>query len=536
MVLKSKVDEAVVRAGGNRGGAAPEAKQWLAAIVESSDDAIIGKSLDGVITSWNKGAERVFGYAAAEAIGRPISLLAWPGNEEDMTRLLERIRRGEHVDHYETRRRHRSGGSVLVSLTLSPILDAEGEIIGVSKIARDITGVRRAEEALKEQASQLEEARAEVIAEHRFRDLIESAPDAILQVDRGGRILLANRTTETMFGYSREELIGKSVDMLVPDAVRGSHARHRESYLGAPAMRPMGTGLDLRARRKDGVEIPVEISLSPNAAGSVTAVVRDISERRHAEEEVRALQARYLEELEERHRDADRANRLKSEFLASMSHELRTPLHTIIGFSELLAEEGEGELNERQRRFLEHIHRDSGHLLELINEILDLSKIEAGNLSLRPESVALAGAIADAVSAIQPRAALKKIALEDKSDFKRSVVADPMRLKEILYNLLGNAVKFTPEGGRVWVEAQADGGKARVTVVDTGIGIPMGEQANVFEKFYQMGEATSGVREGTGLGLAICKRLIEMQGGEIWVESEVGRGSRFHFTLPAAEV
>jgi PAS domain S-box-containing protein len=521
----------------------PDAQQWLAAIVESSDDAIVGKSLDGIITSWNKGAERIFGYTAAEAIGRPISILAWPGNEEDMAQLLTRIRNREHVDHYETLRRHRSGRRVLVSLTLSPILDAQGRIVGVSKIARDITAVRHSEQALRENASLLEQARGEVIAQRRFHDLIENAPDAILQVDPAGRVLLANRTAETLFGYTRDELLGQSIDILVPDSVRAGHAQHRAAYLHSPAVRPMGTGLDLRARRKDGIEIPVEISLSPNTAAdaSVTAVIRDISQRRHAEEEVRALQASYLAELEDRHRDADRANRLKSEFLASMSHELRTPLHTIIGFSELLAEESEGLLNEKQRRFLTHIRRDSEHLLELINEVLDLSKIEAGNLSLRPEPVLLAASIADAVSSIQPRAALKSIALEDRATFPGAVLADPTRLKEVLYNLLSNAVKFTPEAGRVWIETAPYDDHAGesprsvcITVADNGIGISPEEQVNVFEKFYQVGHATSGVREGTGLGLAICKRLVEMQGGRIWLESAPGRGSRFHFTLPIA--
>jgi PAS domain S-box-containing protein len=515
---------------------ASEAQQWLAAIVESSDDAIIGKSLDGMITSWNKGAERVFGYTPAEAIGKPISMLAWPGNEDDMKHLLERIRNKQHVEHYETKRRRKDGQHVLISLTLSPILNADGQIVGISKIARDITEIKVAEKALLDNNVLLEKARADVLAEQRFRDLIENAPDAIFQVDRSGTILLTNRTAETMLGYTRAELMGQSIDLLVPDAVRGTHAKHRASYLHAPAIRPMGTGLDLRARRKDGVEIPVEISLSPNPTGSgtsVTAVVRDISERRQAEEEVRTLQERYLAELEARSQDADRANRLKSEFLASMSHELRTPLHTIIGFSELLAEEFEGPLNDSQKRYLSHIHRDSEHLLELINEILDLSKIEAGSLSLRPESIHLANAVADAVSSVQPRAALKGIALEDRNSFPGKVVADPLRLKEILYNLLGNALKFTPEGGRVWIEASAQDRKfVQITVADTGIGIPPEEQTNVFEKFYQVGQSASGIREGTGLGLAICKRLVEMQGGALWLESEPGRGSKFHFTLP----
>ena len=371
-----------------------------------------------------------------------------------------------------------------------------------------------------------------------FRDLIEFAPDAIFQVDSAGRILLANHTAESLLGYSREELIGHGIDMLVPDSVRGGHARLRGSYLVSPKIRPMGSGLDLTARRKDGTEIPVEISLSPNPTGKgmrVTVVLRDVSERRQAEAQIRELQAGYLRELETRQQEAERANRLKSEFLASMSHELRTPLHTIIGFSELLEEESEGPLNEKQKRFLSHIHRDSEHLLELINDVLDLSKIEAGSMALKLEPILLRSLIADAVSSIQPRAQVKSILLEGRVATAVQVVADSLRLKEVLYNLLSNAVKFTPAHGQVIVHAAEPlDGFVCITVSDTGIGIAASELDNIFEKFYQVGHATSGVREGTGLGLAICRRLIEMQGGRIWLESEPGRGSQFHFTVPVA--
>jgi signal transduction histidine kinase len=215
-----------------------------------------------------------------------------------------------------------------------------------------------------------------------------------------------------------------------------------------------------------------------------------------------------------------------------MSHELRTPLHTIIGFTELLGEEGEGPLNDRQKRFLQHILEDSEHLLGLINDVLDLSKIEAGAMSLRIEEVSLAAAISDAVNAIRPRAAMKSLQLESHDIFSEMVAVDPMRLKEVFYNLLSNAVKFTPEGGKVTLQTEEDGRFVRVTVADSGIGIPPDQLEQVFEKFYQVGYATSGVREGTGLGLAICRRLIEMHGGRIWVESEPACGSRFHFTIP----
>lgn len=625
----------------------PDAQQWLASIVESSEDAVIGESLEGIVTSWNNSARRIFGYESDEVLGKHISLLAWPGNEEDTPRLIEAIRRGERVDHYETIRRHKDGRQIFVSLTLSGIYDAEGKLIGISKISRDISSKKAADATLVRQARLLdqvyepilvlsmderilywnkgaertygwtaeeaqgrigrdllqteflnseslmrealvtegnwegeltnitregirrtmlsrrkrqegtggwetletnfditerkiareleEQTRAIVLAEEKFRELIENAPDAILQVDQSGNILVANHTAEVLFGYTRQELLSKNVDALVPTAVRQRHGEHRASFAKSPQVRPMGRGMELSALRKDGVEIPVEISLSPSQGENginITAVIRDVTDRRQTEIQMRSLQENYMAELEARQREAERLNLLKSEFLASMSHELRTPLHTIMGFSELLGEESEGPLNAKQKRYLDHIREDSQHLLGLINDVLDLSKIEAGAMSLRIEDVSLADAISDVVNAIRPRAALKSLTLETHDIFKGFVAVDPMRLKEVFYNLLGNAVKFTPEGGKITVQTDEDGQFVRVTIADTGIGIHADQLEQVFEKFYQVGYATSGVREGTGLGLAICKRLIEMHGGTIGIDSEPGVGSRFYFTVP----
>jgi PAS domain S-box-containing protein len=625
---------------------AEETRQRLAAIVESSHDAIVSESLEGTITTWNRGAELMFGYTAEEAIGQPITVLAWPGYENDMQELLRRVRDEEMVEHQETLRRHKSGRRLVVSLTLSPVRDTMGKVIGISKIARDITEQREREELARRQTQLLDqayepmivrEARDRIVAwnkgaerlygwtaaeargrvthellqtvfpqpqeeiakqleaeghwegelvhqtragrrvtvlsrwtrelgvaephvletnedlserqqrlvleeqarlERRFRQLLEAAPDAIVEVSAEGQIVLVNRIAEQMFGYRRDELLGQSVDLLVPDAVRPQHDRHRESYLEHPRTRPMGSGLDLHARRRDGSLFPVEISLSPiqtEGGMHVTAVIRDVTERKRSEQQVRRLQSQYTSDLEARNREIERANRLKSEFLASMSHELRTPLHTIIGFAELLQEGAEGPLNETQQRFVEHIHNDSGHLLELINDVLDLSRIEAGQLALRRERYPLARSIGEALAAIRPGAAAKSIRVEERGQAGCEVDADPLRVKEMLYNLLSNAVKFTPEGGTVWIESEVQSGFARVTVGDTGIGIPADEQENIFDKFYQVGNTTRGVREGTGLGLSITKELVQMHGGWMEVASTPGQGSRFSFSLPIAE-
>jgi signal transduction histidine kinase len=286
----------------------------------------------------------------------------------------------------------------------------------------------------------------------------------------------------------------------------------------------------------------VEISLSPVETEDgfrVSAFIRDVTERKQAEEKIRSLNESFREELsaknlelESRNREVERANQLKSEFLSSMSHELRTPLHTIIGFADLLAEEMKGPLNQTQKRFVEHIQRDSRHLLELINDILDLSKIEAGRLELRLESFNSSGIIQEALSGLRPLATNKSITITEDLAPSLWITADPLRFKEILYNLISNAIKFTAEGGQITVQSADRSEEAFFCVSDTGVGVPQSKQEAIFEKFSQLGPTTRGVREGTGLGLPITKHLVELHGGRLWVESQVGVGSKFQFVLP----
>ena len=257
---------------------------------------------------------------------------------------------------------------------------------------------------------------------------------------------------------------------------------------------------------------------------------------RELEERVEARTAQLAaanKELERQNREVERATQLKSQFLASMSHELRTPLNAIIGFSDLLAEKRD-HLTSKQERFIEHVRNGARHLLQLINDILDLSKIESGLLELQPETFNVSEVTPEVLSVIRPLALAKKIHIEYAEE-AFSLYADRVRFKQILYNLLSNALKFTPEGGRVRVEGSSDGSMARVSVSDTGVGIRPEDQQLIFEEFRQAGETTKGVKEGTGLGLAITKRLVEQQGGTIRVTSELGKGSCFSFTLPAGK-
>ncbi len=388
----------------------------------------------------------------------------------------------------------------------------------------------------------ISEPQLQVQAYLRFRDLLEAAPDGIFEVEQDGTIILLNAAAEAMFGYSREELLGQLVEKLIPDAARSTHRQHRAHYSQHPTVRPMGAGLELLALRKDGAMFPVEISLSPirSAEGNrVIAVVRNITDRKKAEAEIHALQAQFTatlteanKQLEIRNREVERANRLKSEFLASMSHELRTPLHTIIGFSDLLAEELKGPLNETQKRFVEHIRNDSRHLLALISDTLDFSKIEAGRLTVHPEEFDASEKMAGWIDRLRSLANAKKQTILEAYAPSVTVFADPVRLKEILYNLVSNAIKFTPDGGTITIEAQRAETYALFRVTDTGIGIPEAEHLAIFDTFYQLGPTTKGVREGTGLGLSITKSLVELHGGEIRVRSKQGEGSVFEFTLP----
>lgn len=489
----------------------------LQALNAISPVAIIGLDEQGLVDLWNEAAVALFGWPQNEVKGKPLpdalDELSFVGSDSRPSVIKVAGKDGREFS-VESRAALRGlGGLVITATDLSHTATREREHLELVERER--------------------EANLRLKAESRFRELLEAAPDAIIEVDQEGRIVLLNRVTEKIFGYTRDELLGQNVDSLLPVEMMGRHAEHRAQYWANPSTRPMGHGLILKARRKDGTELPVEISLSPVRAGTgfrVTAIIRDVTAQRAAEEEIRLANQR----LEQRNNEAERANALKSEFLASMSHELRTPLHTILGFTELLQEELEGPLNAKQKRFIQHVHQDSVHLLALINDILDLSKIEAGRMDLNLETFDVTEVIAETVNGMRAAAEAKDIALDSGVSAPLYVIADPVRFREIVTNLLSNAIKFTPNGGRVWVEYSQPGeSTVEIVVADTGIGIAAEDQEIIFDKFRQVGSTTKGIREGTGLGLAIVKRLVEMQGGRIFLESAPGRGSRFSFTIPA---
>ncbi len=492
--------------------------EFLRALLDASPFGVIALDAAGRVRLWSRGAQTILGWAEDELVG---GALPW---------AMEL----PHEYNGETEVRLTRNDGTAIDAAIWAASWQEGRVIIFADDSRRRTKDREIQELMQREQVALAQARAE----RRFRDLLEAAPDAIIEVDGEGRILLINAVTEQLFGYSRDELVGQHVESLVPDGVRANHAAHRARYRAHPVTRPMGNGLDLRARRKNGSTFPVEISLSPVKSEEgfrVTAVIRDITDRKQADERLQSVQTKYTRELELRNQEIERANRHKSEFLANMSHELRTPLHTVIGFSELLAEETKGPLNSDQKRFIHHIHKDSQHLLALINEILDLSKIEAGKLQLSREAIDLGALLKDVLSSIRPQATAKSIEIKTDLPIPVAVSGDRIRVKQILYNLLSNAVKFTPNGGVIRVEAGAADGFAWISVSDTGIGISPEEHESIFEKFHQAGTTAGGLREGTGLGLPITRRLVEGHGGRLWLESAPAKGSRFTFTLPLAD-
>jgi PAS domain S-box-containing protein len=369
--------------------------------------------------------------------------------------------------------------------------------------------------------------------EHYSRLVIERAQDAFISMDSNGVVTEWNPEAARTFGWSRSEALGATVgELIVPSSLR---ERHKE---GVRCFLTTGEGLlnkrtGINALHKDGHEFPVEVSVSSVQVGNryiFNAFLRDVTETKNVQRQIEEQNR----QLETRSRELQRATQLKSEFLASMSHELRTPLNAILGFSDLLADDTAGALNAKQRRFIGHVHNGATHLLALINGILDLSKIEAGQLEVFPENVSLQHAVAEVLSQIQPLIEKRKMDLKiTQKQF--TVYADRMHLKQILYNLLNNAVKFTPEHGSISVAAHTEDDRVHISVTDTGVGIRQEDQAVIFEEFRQVGESARGIKEGTGLGLAITRRLVEQQGGKISVESELGKGATFIFTLPLGE-
>jgi PAS domain S-box-containing protein len=486
-----------------------EARNRLAAIVESSDDAILGTSLDGTIQSWNAGAEKIYGYTAAEVVGRSAALLAPPDRPHEIPGLLERVGRGERIQHFETVRMCKDGSRIDVSLTISPTRDAAGNIIGVSSTARDIEARKRHEEALRQ-------------SEERYRGLFNGIPIGLYRATSGGEILEANAAFLKMVGCPDMETLRAmdAKDLYVDPAVR-------QEWIGALEKEGVVSGFESQLRRRDGSLIWVAASArivqdSSSGVSYLEGAAEDITERKQVQEAI--MQAR----------EADRANQAKSEFLSRMSHELRTPLNAILGFGQLLEMDS---ITSRQHEYVEDILKGGRHLLELINEVLDIARIEAGRMAISPEPVSVQQVVQESLSLIAPLAALENVRLEDGTAGipEQFVLADRQRLKQVLLNLLSNGIKYNRSGGLVALSCESmPEGRLRIKVSDTGPGIPPDRLDRLFVPFERLGAEDTAI-EGSGLGLALSKRLIEVMGGTMGVDSIVDRGTTFWVELALAE-
>jgi PAS domain S-box-containing protein len=491
-----------------------EARANLAAVVESADEVILSKNLEGIITSWNRSAERVFGWSAAEAIGRHITLIVPDERHGEEQQVLARIRRGERVDSFETIRMAKNRRLVDVAMSVSPVRDSLGHVVGASTIARDITERRH-----------FDETRARLAA------IVESSEDVIISKNLDGIITSWNRAAERMFGWPAAEAIGQSIMLIIP-------ADRREEEEGVMARIRRGEQVahfDTVRRTKNGGFVEVSVTVSPvrDSAGRIVGaskIARDITERRRIEEARTQLLARERLARE----TAEAANRAKDEFLAVVSHELRTPLNSVFGWARMLQS---APMDEATRdRAVAAIVRGAAAQVRLVEDLLDMSRMATGNMRLDLRLLDLREIVDAALETVRPAAAAKAIEIDSHVEGAPvTVLGAADRLQQVLWNLLINAVKFTPRQGRVYVAVRRADDDAELSVSDSGEGIAADVLPHVFERFRQEDSSSTRAHAGLGLGLALVRHVVEAHGGSVRAESPgKGKGATFVVRLPLA--
>ena len=536
---------------------ADEAHLRLAAIVEFCDDAIIGKTLDGNITTWNAGAEAIYGYTAEEVLGRSITLLNPPDRPNEIPGVLDIIKQGKGLNRYETERIRKDGRRLCVSASVSPIKDHQGNIVGASTIARDITAAKKAEEKLLAHASQMETlytVAQEVGGTLALDEVLERALNRMISASgfdlafihftgaeserkvygAGGRSSGDALQVLRRIGEGFEQKItGCKEPWLVENAevVAELEAVYRVAGMRGVAVLPVSG--NERFRGTLTLMSPRVHSFLPEESQFLQALAQQIGlaiENASLFSATARMNENLQEEIEVR-KDTEKA---LADFTAMVVHDLRSPLSNIVSIIESLRNELFGTVNEQQSQWLRKMHTNCIALIDHISDFLDLSKIDAGHVELEKKPVVLTALIYENLVEHSIQADKRNIRLNMEVEKNLPVLSlDPRRLNQVLGNLLSNALKFTPEGGQVEVGASAvDANDVIIWVKDTGVGMREEEAGQIFEMYKQVSSGRNSAHLGTGLGLAICKKIVEAHGGRIWVNSEENKGTIFSFTLP----